>query len=84
MVHAHARTVASFVTSGCHVAQFYINRVLQVRAWASRLANNDRDDAAGGYGVGSRAACFRQFTVDAGLSPYYALWPRLRFPRICT
>jgi hypothetical protein len=65
------RTVTSFVISAHRAAGFYINRVLQARELSSKLTNEDRDeDREGVYGFESRAARFRQFAAEAGLSAY--------------
>ena len=65
------RLTASFVSSAHGAAQFYQSRLLQARQLTSKLANDDRDeDREGVYGFDSRAARFRQFAAEAGLTAY--------------
>jgi hypothetical protein len=65
------RVTGSFVGSAHRAATFYPERMSHARDLTSKLANDDRDeDREGVYGFESRAARFRQFAAEAGLTAY--------------
>jgi hypothetical protein len=65
------RVTGSFVSSAYRAATFYQERMSHARDLTSKLANDDRDeDREGIYGFESRAARFRQFAAEAGLTAY--------------
>jgi hypothetical protein len=65
------RVVGSFVSSAYGAAQFYGTRITLARELTSKLANDDRDeDREAVYGFESRAARFREFAAEAGLTAY--------------
>jgi hypothetical protein len=71
MVIHMQRIAGSFVGSAHGAAQFYQTRISQARQLSSKLTNDDRDeDREGVYGFESRAARFRQFAAEAGLTAY--------------